>query len=216
VGGQPRLPDDTLAAERRWLSASTLRRMPMATRRGLSDNGSPTAALHAADRGTPAESAPSPGPGHPVQAARRAARSACTVPAGQSLPTAPANPSDPAYPTVPAVRTHPTALGDPDVLQPEQCLLQLAAILATGVVRMRAQRAATVPAVRLSRRSSRGAGSTPPAPLRGSGISEESGDSRLEVSERSGPDRSLTRGVPQCGTGCWATVGLRPRPRVED
>ena len=78
---------------------------------------------------------------------------------------------------------------DPAGLQPEQHLVEVAAILAAGVIRMREQRAATVPKVRPCRNRVRRASS--PNRRRETclpKIAPESGETRLEVSRETRPD----------------------------
>ncbi|MCH7873042.1 MAG: hypothetical protein IID33_15205 [Planctomycetes bacterium] len=78
---------------------------------------------------------------------------------------------------------------DPASLQPEQRLTEVAAILAAGVIRMRARHAATVAKIRPVRKrvGSTGSASPPPDTLDAK-ISLESGENCLELSRRSGPD----------------------------
>ncbi len=78
---------------------------------------------------------------------------------------------------------------DPDRLQPEQRLTEVAAILAAGVIRMRERRAVAVPKARPCRNSA----SSPSQPNRRREacmpkIPPESGETRLELSRRSSPD----------------------------
>jgi len=77
---------------------------------------------------------------------------------------------------------------DPATLQPEQRQREIAAILAAGVIRMREQRAVTVPKFRPCRNEAH----SPSSPNRGRGcvpkISPESGGTRLELSHETRPD----------------------------
>jgi len=77
---------------------------------------------------------------------------------------------------------------DPAGLQPEQRLHEVAAIVAAGVIRMRGQRAVSMPKVRPCR-NHRSTGS----PKRGAGpcmsqIPSDSGENCLELPRRSSPD----------------------------
>jgi len=78
---------------------------------------------------------------------------------------------------------------DPTNMPASQRLAEVAAILAAGVIRMRAGRAVALPRVRRCRNSARSTVSRGRQPT--SGVSEnssESGETRLEVSHRSRPD----------------------------
>lgn len=78
---------------------------------------------------------------------------------------------------------------DPEQLRPEQRLVEVAAILAAGVIRMRGQCGAALPKVRLSRNSVCSTGSAAPLAARGiSKIPPESGGNCLELLRRTRPD----------------------------
>jgi hypothetical protein len=79
---------------------------------------------------------------------------------------------------------------DPAKLQPEQCLTQVAAILAAGVIRMREKRkAAPAPIVRTRPGRSRGAASSSRRRIACmSPIPPDSRETRLEFSRLSSPD----------------------------
>ncbi len=78
---------------------------------------------------------------------------------------------------------------DPARLEPEQRLTEVAAILAAGVIRMREQRAVTVPEVRPCRNRARSTGlSRRRAAACRPKILPESGGTCLELSRRSSPD----------------------------
>lgn len=78
---------------------------------------------------------------------------------------------------------------DPANLQPEQRQREVAAILATGVIRMRERRAVSIPNVRPCRNRVRRTGSTKRRAALGiSKIPPESGENCLELSRSSRPD----------------------------
>lgn len=78
---------------------------------------------------------------------------------------------------------------DPAIIPSEQRLHEVAAILATGVIRMREQPVVTIPNVRPCRNWVRSTGSARrPAATRISKILPESGENRLEVPRGSSPD----------------------------
>ena len=78
---------------------------------------------------------------------------------------------------------------DPGHFQSEQRLTEVAAILAGGVIRMREQRAVTVPKVRPCGNRIRSTGSPNRRPAACTPkILPESGETRLEVSRPSRPD----------------------------
>ncbi len=78
---------------------------------------------------------------------------------------------------------------DPAIIPSEQRLHEVAAILATGVIRMRYEHPITIPNVRPCRNWVRSTGSARrPAATRISKILPESGGTCLELSRRSSPD----------------------------